>query len=409
MFARVFVALSVICVLTQSSFGQGNVSTNFPSEALLFEAKIDQCESEIAQLLEKDPENDNARFALGITRFVGSIETMGQSFYTWGLRSNSSLPFIRMPVDDNPDYEDVTYELFRETFAQLKEDLAEVERTLEPIKADNVKLRSHPFEFRLDLNDDGKGQRSETLKRIGARYFRGLSRMPTGPVVHFDKADVHWLRGYCHLLSAMCDFVLAYDQEPMWNVAARQIFRGAIVTDDFLMEEEIGDNNFWGVGLLDLIAAIHESDMKLIDAEKMKSARKHLLATIEQSRIMWDEIEKETDNEGEWIPGVGQMSLFPGVTFTREMVRTWRQFLDEGEKILNGEMLIPFWRGKKKTRGVNFKRFFTEPEDFDLVLWIHGTGAKPFLEEGEVSSPATWGRFQRVFRGDFIGFAMWVN
>ena len=404
MSVRFLVALVVVCVPAVSCFGQ----TYFPSEGLLLEGKVDQCETEIVELLKKEPENDNARFALGITRFLGSIETMGQSFYSWGVRDNSGLLFVRMPIDDNPDYEKVTYELAREVFSQLKKDLAEVERTLEPIKADNIKLRSHPFEYRLDFNDDGKGQRSETLKNIATRYFRGLRQMETGPVVYLDKADVHWLRGYCHLLSAICDFALAYDHEPMWDVFARRIFAGAVVNDDFLMEEEI-KTNFWTGGLLDAIAMIHQSDMKLIDAEKMESARQHLLGTIRQSRVMWDEIEKETDNEGEWIPGVGQTALFPGVTFTGDMVGAWREFLDEGQKILNGELLVPFWRGTKKTRGVNFKRFFTDPEDFDLVLWIHGTGAKPYLEEGEVSKPETWARFQRVFRGDFIGFAMWVN
>ncbi len=404
MFARSLVAMFATCFLVGPSFSQ----TNFPSEGLLLEGKVEQCESEIAKLLDREPENDHVRFALGITRFLGSIETMGQSFHTWGLRSNNTLPFMRMPVEDNPGYEHVTYELFRETFSQLKADLAEVEQTLAPIKANDIELRAHPFEYRIDINDDGEGQRNETLKVVGRRYFRGLRNMDTGPVVYFDNADVHWLRGYCHLLSAMCDFVLAYDQQPTWDVAARRVFRGAVVDEDFLMEEEI-KNDFWSRGLVDYIAAIHQSDMKLVDADKLKSARQHLLGTIKQSRTMWDEIEKETDNKGEWLPGVGQTGPFPGVTFTREMVTAWGEFLDEGEKILNGELLLPFWRGKKKTRGVNFKRFFTQPEDFDLVLWVHGSGAKPFLEEGKVSSPATWTRFQRVFRGDFIGFAMWVN
>jgi hypothetical protein len=58
---------------------------------------------------------------------------------------------------------------------------------------------------------------------------------------------------------------------------------------------------------------------------------------------------------------------------------------------------------------VNLERVFNDPRDFDLVLWAQGTDALPYLEEGEKSDKETWRQFQRVFRGDFLGFAAWVN
>jgi len=58
--------------------------------------------------------------------------------------------------------------------------------------------------------------------------------------------------------------------------------------------------------------------------------------------------------------------------------------------MLDGEKLIPFWRGTDKTRGVNLKRFFQEPRDLDLVLWAHGSGATPYVEYGDVTQKATW-------------------
>jgi hypothetical protein len=91
------------------------------------------------------------------------------------------------------------------------------------------------------------------------------------------------------------------------------------------------------------------------------------------------------------------------------MVSTWDQFLDEAESILDGKKLIPFWRGTDKTRGVNLQKVFLQPADLDIVLWIHGSGASPFLENGAVTEPRTWNEFQRVYRGQFFSFALWFN
>lgn len=60
-------------------------------------------------------------------------------------------------------------------------------------------------------------------------------------------------------------------------------------------------------------------------------------------------------------------------------------------------------------RGVNVRQVFVEPRRFDLVLWVQGSAATPYLEEGPLSKPETWRRFQEVFRGEFIGFAIWFN
>jgi hypothetical protein len=84
------------------------------------------------------------------------------------------------------------------------------------------------------------------------------------------------------------------------------------------------------------------------------------------------------------------------------------QFLDEADAVLDGKKLIPFWRSRDG-RGINLRRVFTEPTRFDLVLWFQGTAATPYLEEGELTSPDTWRRFQRIFRGEFFTFAAWFN
>ncbi len=94
--------------------------------------------------------------------------------------------------------------------------------------------------------------------------------------------------------------------------------------------------------------------------------------------------------------------------------------LDEMEAILQGKKLIPYWREyhrswtggsviPEKGLGINFKKFFSEPQDFDLILTMQGTNMEPYLEVGSLSTPRAWSRMTGVFRGQFFGFAVWFN
>jgi hypothetical protein len=90
------------------------------------------------------------------------------------------------------------------------------------------------------------------------------------------------------------------------------------------------------------------------------------------------------------------------------MVKGWLDFLDEAETILAGKKLVPFWRDAGG-KGVNLRRVFTEPREMDLIFWVQGTAAAPYLEDGPITQPEVWTRLLRVFRGEFIGFAIWFN
>ena len=46
---------------------------------------------------------------------------------------------------------------------------------------------------------------------------------------------------------------------------------------------------------------------------------------------------------------------------------------------------------------------------FDLVLWVQGSAATPYLEKGEFTRHEVWDRLLRVFEGEFVGFALWFN
>lgn len=203
---------------------------------------------------------------------------------------------------------------------------------------------------------------------------------------------------------------LAYDQEDFWNVTARRVFSQAQTPFDFLNEEPRIDNN-WDMNLiLDAIAGIHQLRFPIREPERMQRALAHVKQTIQLSREMWKLVEAETDDNREWIPSPGQKPSFPGGAVSQEMIVGWHEFLDEAEESLDGKKLVPFWRGTNPRRGVNVHRFFVEPTDFDLVLWFHGSGARGYLQEDlPVTTPETWRRFERIFRGEFIGFAIWFN
>ena len=140
----------------------------------------------------------------------------------------------------------------------------------------------------------------------------------------------------------------------------------------------------------------------------MGSALKHLEAMVALSRESWKSYLAETDDDHEWIPNPKQNTVMPGGKVADEMVKGWLDFLDEAEAILNGKKLVPFWRGSEK-KGVNLQKIFTEPRELDAILWLQGTAAVPYLEDGPITQPEVWTRLSRVFRGEFVGLALWFN
>lgn len=389
-----------------SSFAQ----VDFPHEDLLINGKRAECEIELEKQLAQNPTDDNARFALGIVQFFGSIEAQAQAMHRYGFRNEFPVPIFRIPIPLNRDGQPVSYQDVKNSLRAMRDNLAKADKTLAAIQSDDVKIRSKVFLYSLDLNGNGKSDTGETVNAIATTVALGRTGIVERRkvVIHFDKADVHWLRGYCNLLMAFSEFLLSYDQQEMWEVVARHFFADPKMKNKFLEDE--GNFGQWdGRRLIDYVAAIHQSRFKLVDPDGMKRVREHLLVTIEQSRIMWECIESESDDDLEWIPSPSQKSAVTNIRFSDEMVAAWREFLKEAEAILNGEMLIIFWRGKDETVGVDFKQFFVEPRDFDVILWIQGTGAVPYLKKGNVSKPETWARFNQIFRGNFIGFATWIN
>lgn len=388
-------------------------------ESFLIAGRLADGERELAAHLQAHPADDQARFGLGVLQFLQAVEHLGQALHRYGALSSRTsarlrVPFLRLPVPENPDPDQIRDADFRRMLQALVDDLARAERTLTAIQDRTVKLPLHFARIRLDLTGDGRATEEETLWRIYAAVSRnggaGQEFSPADAeafVIAFDYGDVHWLAGYCHLLSALAEMALTYDGESFFNAIAPHAF--ARPAQPLLNEEiTIRADNRWNEDIADAIAAIHLCRFPVKEPQRGTAALKHLEAVIRHSRLSWLAIQEESDDDREWVPNPRQSGVIPGVRVSQEMISGWHTFLDEAEQLLRGEKLVPHWRLKGEY-GINLKRVFTEPREYDLVLWVHGAGVAPFVERGLCTRQETWDRLMQTFQGQFIGFAVWFN
>ena len=386
---------------------------------ILESGKLVQGEQDFAARLAKSPADDETRFGLGLIRLARTIEHYGQTQYRYGLRptKSASLPFLRFPVPVNPKPEALTYEGQREALKTLLADLTAVEATLAPMAGGNVKVKLDLQNIRFDLRGDGKAEDTSRVSDIlVALRITSVEKgkKPEPFEVSFDTADALWLRGYCHVLSGTLEFLLAYD----WHVAFEHSGRlfyprilpvplsGAVSAP----EESRADRMFGvsdGLEIADLIALLHDTSWPVAEPARMTLAHAHFKQVTGLSRLTWKAILAETDDDHEWIPGPHQKNgVLTGIPVTRPQVDEWLAALDDFDAVLDGKLLIPYWRFAK---GLNLKKVFLEPRPFDLVLWFTGHAAAPYVEDGPVMEQEVWRKRQEIFGGNFPGYAVWFN
>lgn len=378
-------------------------------EPLLVAGKWAEAEKQLAGAVAADPKDDNARFALGTIQALRAFEGLVQGFYRYGLDPEwrTSLPMLRLPIPENPKPTPLTNADFRQLVSDFAAKLAEAEKTLAPIKSAEVKLPLAIGTYRVDIDGDGAAGESESFWGI----FGMTIGAPIGEedvkefVIAFDAGDVNWLRGYCHLLQAFCEVYLAHDTQDMHDHAAQFFFPAAEVKYPVTLTPP-GD---WWNAIADIVAFVHLIRLPVSEPERMQAAHAHLLEVIAQSRLSWAAIAAETDDDREWIPSAKQENVaIPGARVSGRMVEGWHEALDEAELILQGKKLIPYWR-VGDNRDLNLKRVFFEPREFDLVLWVQGSAAVPYLEDGPSTSAEKWRQLQRLFNGQLGLFAIWFN
>ena len=382
-------------------------------EVLLQQGKLVEAEGLLAKTLTEQPGDDNARFALGIVQFLHAVETRMQVFHRYGFKTegNGIIPITNLPILPNPKPDPLDYQTARGLLQGWVDDLAKVEATLAGVKSPDVKLPLHFGLIRLDFDGDGKSTDDETLWNIYNHFNRNANasaEAAKGFVVAVDRGDVDWLRGYCHLLAAFSEAVLTYDFQELFHRSGYLLFNGIKAPEPFLTVNGDAENAMVS-RIVDYVAAVHLLRLPVAEPKRMQTTLAHLESVVALSRSSWKFILAETDDDHEWVPNPKQSTIVPETKVTDEMVQGWTEFLDEFSAILAGKKLAPFWRGDNPKLGLNVRRIMTDPRPFDLVLWIQGTALVPYLEEGEVTKPDTWTRFNRIFRGEFIGFAIWFN
>lgn len=406
----------VVLVLLSGSSAFASPKTAPVLDELLGQGKLLAAEAAMEAELALNPADAQARFGLGTVQFVRSVEGLAQGLYRHGLLQQQRgllLTMIDLPLPPNPKPEKISYQQARQIIQNFVTGLSKAEATLAQINTEDVKLPIHFGLIRMDLDGDGVATPDETLWKVYARVNRRAGATAEDAkqfVIAFDTGDVYWLRGYCHLLMGLGEITLAHDWKEFFERAGHVIFPEVESPYPFLNDyQRTGGENFFSYNrIIDVIAYIHLINFPVSAPERMQTALTHLEAMMDVSTKSWDFIERERDDDHEWIPNPQQTGVMPGVRVNAEMIASWRSFLAETRTLLQGKKLIPFWRGGED-RGVNLRLVFTQPRAFDLVMWAQGTGAAPYLQKGELTDQGVWARLQRVFRGEFIGFALWFN
>lgn len=416
---------NVLCVAAVLVLAAGRAPAAAPlAEKYLLDGKLADGAKALQDRLKENPKDDQARFGLGVVQFLQTFEHLGGGLHRYGLRTDKSFlhppPQLKEFLPQNPNPETLTYPAARQMVQTFIDDLVKAEATLAEVKDPDVKLPLHVGLIHIDPFGQGKPINAAFLfGRIFDVPEDDARKRAEGFVVGFDRGDVSWLRGYCHILAAWGELLLAVDGQEAFDCSAHLLFEKVQTPHTFLLEnrrsfDQAGptwdDRPFWS----DVVSFVHHmARLPIKEPARTKAALAHLEAGVAQAKEMWKYILAETDDDNEWIPNPRQTGVL-GVKVTQEMVDTWLETLDEAQLILEGQKLIPFWRGDDKTRGVNLRLVFTEPRTFDAFDWVQGTAATPYLEKGtltKLADPHMGDRLNKAFGGpfQFIGFGFWFN
>lgn len=413
-------ALGLSCCCGSAAIAADKPQATDPLAATYLESgKLADGEAALQKRLAAEKGDDQARYGLAMIQFLQGLERLSQSLHKHDLNSEAGalagIPVLRLPVPPNENPQEISYDDTRQILQTWVNDLVRVEATLAEIRDENIQLPLRLGRVRLDVNGDGQAADDETFWQLFATVARLGNVDPNEAdievpelVIGFDRGDVHWMRGYCHLLAGVSEIALAYDSQELFERTAHLFFPRVNTPHAYL---QTGPKLFdlgSGPDIMDLIAFIHLLNFEVKEPDRMTTALKHFESMVDQSFESWKFIEAEEDSHYEWVPNPSQASVLPNVRVTQEMIDAWKMVMTDVKAVLAGEKLIPFWRDNGAL-GVNVRRVFTEPQRFDLVLWVQGTGATPYLEEGNMIDTTDWARINNAFRGQFFFFAIWFN
>jgi len=385
-------------------------------QSYLTKGPISDADEKLVALAAGTTGSADAQLGLGLIRTARAFEHLAQSLYKHGFISNarelSGMAGIEPSViAANPNPEPITYEQFRGILQAFINDLQASDDALAAIGDKPAKLKVDLSVARFDWNGDGKiGPEDQFGAAIADHDENGK---PKPFIVGFDTADAKWLRGYDNLLMATAKAWLAHDFSESWDAGFGLIFPKAKASMAMADGGPPDSPTLFEVpkrqadGIADFITLIHTIRWPVTDKAMWSEVRLHLKKVVALNRETWKLARAETDDDHEWLPGPQQKSgVLPSLPVTEERVQAWLAMLDQVDAVLDGKLLIPHWRFVK---GVNLAKVFEQPKSFDLVLWITGPAALPYLSDGPVMSDSDWSQAGRIFEGNLWTYAFYFN
>jgi len=345
-------------------------------------------------------------FLLGSVQFLRAFESVFQVRYA---NFSGELPMVpgmqaRLPANPDASFDPAFVET---ALTDALSHLATADRSLEDAIAGEFAVEVMLGDFWFDIDADGERDPWEGLMDIMGQVNTRPGVAVFDGNIRFDTADAEWLKAYVHAVSGMAEFALSLDPTPAIRrvIDGREMLAsiGAIGATPF-----VGDDT-----VLDTIAAVLLTLQGVPDRDRTRAAHAHFKAMIAHNYSFWDKVEEETDNDREWLPNAQQTAAF-GVDVAAGAALAWGEVLTEIDAILDGELLIPYWRvsprpGSGADIGLNIRRLLEEPGDMDIILWIQGTAAAPFLEQGQLADMSAWGQFLSMTPGNSMLYAIWFN
>ena len=346
-------------------------------------------------------------FAIGGLHFLGAVERAlqlqwrtGADQVTGNAGDTLGLPFLRLPVPPNPAPEPFNGALVTQFFTDIDGDMAAARAALATLpEGEDFGLELTFADLWFDVNLNGAREPDEDALAILGPQLLGWQwqdRDPAAPplTIRFDAADAAWLTAYTHVMSGMANTVLAYDPAASIDrvIASRIALKVAPPsTDAFNFDASFGQ-------FLDAFAMLEGAVNQQPDAARAKAAKEHFLAMIAENRRFWALVAAETDNDREWVPNDTQTSAL-GLVLPPGTGDTWLGVLADGEALLQGRLLIPYWRGPEG-QGINLGRMFDDPAPISITGWFQGWAAVPYLDQGPTVTPTSLRQFEGLMGGN---------
>lgn len=341
---------------------------------------------------------DAETFTLGGVQFLRAIEGTFQDRYAMGLTDRTGmLPLLRLPLPDNPTPTPFTPPAITALFAKAATNLAAAKTTLAAIPA------TSDFAVEIALGDlwfdiDRTGTRSpgEGIADLVATL------QPT--TIRFDVADAAWTAAYADLLGAICAMVQAYD--PTAPIA--RVLQARTAMEEFgpLSPDPIL-GSATPLDAVDLVAMVLDTLNQTPNTAHMARAKQHLRDMVALNRDFWIRVATETDNNHEWLPNDAQHSAL-GLPVPPGTGSAWLAVLDDLDALLTGQKLVPYWR-VSGSGGVDISAMFDDPRPIDLIGWVQGWAALPYLKQGPLVTPDSLNAFDTLMSGQTMLFALYLN